>query len=180
MKKFDWFFFTVIALVLSLSGIYYYSSVHLNQFENNAVLKAQFVRQQSLVSLKKKLEKIAAAEKIQSRQIASIPTPVQTEFESELDSVIDTEILAKKFYIQAKSKCYEENQEVECVKIIDTVVSQFPQSEWTAESLVLLTDFYYRTKRNNQAREVLNVLKTEFKNNKSIQAKVLIIERHLL
>jgi TolA-binding protein len=180
MKKFDWFFFTIIALILSLSGIYYYSSNNLDQFENNAHLRAQIERQKSLVSLKKKLEKIAKLKKNQQRQIASIPTPAKIDFEFETENVIDAEILAKKFYIQAKSKCYEENQEFECIKILETAVSQFPQSEWTAESLVLLSDFYYRTKRMSQVREILNVLKTEFKNNKSIQSKVNIIERHLL
>jgi hypothetical protein len=180
MKKFDWFFFTIIALFLSLSGIYYYSYSNLNQFENNANLRAHFERQQSLVSLKKKLEKIANAEKNQQRQIASIPTRVQSEFEFEAENVIDAEILAKKLYIKAKSKCYEENQEFECIQILETAVSQFPHSEWTAESLVLLSDFYYRTKRLSQVREILNVLKTEFKYNKSIQSKVIIIERHLL
>jgi hypothetical protein len=180
MKKIDWFFFTIITLVLSLSGIFLYSYKYLNQFENNADLRANFERSQSLLSLKKKLASIAANEKTQQRQITSISKQVETEFESDIEKIIDGELLSQRFYIQAKSKCYEENQEIECIRIIDIAVSQFPQSVWTAESLVLLTDFYYRTKRTEQAREVLNVLKTEFKNNDSIQSKVLIIERHLL
>jgi len=180
MQKFDWFFFTIISLVLSLSGVFLYSYKYLDQFESNAALRAKFERNQSLLSLKKKLESIAANEKIQQRQIASISKQVQTEFENEIENIIDGEQLAQRFYIQAKSKCYEENQEIECIKIIDAAVSQFPQSVWTAETLVLLTDFYYRTKRTELAREVLNVLKTDFKYNDSIQSKVLIIERHLL
>lgn len=163
-----------------LSGLFYFASQSLNQFENNAALKAKFERQQSLVNLKKKLENLARAEKAQQRGIASIPMLSKTDFESDIETTLEPELLAKKFYMQAKNKCYEQNQEIECIKIIDTSVSQFPDSEWTAESLVLLTDFYYRTKRIGQAKQVLNVLKTEFKNNKSIQNKVIIIERHLL
>jgi hypothetical protein len=180
MKKFDWFFFTIIALVLSLSGVFLYSYKYLNHFESDADLRAKFERNQSLLSLKKKLKSIAANEKNQQRQIASISKQIQTEFENDIENLIDGELLAQRFYIQAKTKCYEENQEIECIKIIDTAVSQFPQSVWTAEALVLLTDFYYRTKRTELARDVLNVLKTDFKNYDSIQSKVLIIERHLL
>lgn len=180
MKKFDWFFFTIISLVLALSGIFYFSAQHLNQFENNAALKAKFERQQSLINLKNKLENLARAEKSQQRTIASIPETTKTDFEADIEKTLNPDELAKKFYMQAKNKCYEQHQEIECIKIIDTSVSQFPDSEWTAESLVLLTDFYYRTKRTGQAKQVLNVLKTEFKNNKSIQNKVTIIERHLL
>lgn len=180
MKKFDWFFFTIVALVLTLSGIFYFAAQNLNQFETNEALKAKFERQQSLASLKKKLDNLAQAEKNQQRSIASIQVENRTDFDNEVEKIIDPEELAKKFYMQAKNKCYEQYQEIECIKIIDTSVSQFPDSEWTAESLVLLTDFYYRTKRTAQAKQVLNVLKTEFKGNKSIQNKVTIIERHLL
>lgn len=185
MKKLDGFFITILSLFLTLGVIYFYAEKTLNYFEDNVVLKTKYERQKSLLSLKSRLKAISEASLKQEnktsskREVASI-SPVASEPTFAVDENLDSNEQAKKYYIEAKARCYELNKEFECIKIIDTVVTHFPDSDWTAESLVLLTDFYYRTKRLNEARDVLNILKTDFKNSKSIQNKIVIIERHLI
>lgn len=174
-------------MVTTLTGVYIYSYSSLGYFENNPVLKARFERKKNLISLAKKLEDIAAADKtkkINQRNVAAISggldvVPKEPEFitKSNVD-IIDANELAKKYYHEAKIKCYEPNRETDCLSMIEIVVTHFPESDWTAESLMLLTEFYYRTNRTSSAHEILEILKLDFKNNESIQKKVAIIERH--
>lgn len=104
---------------------------------------------------------------------AALPAPQSFE-------ITDAKILSKKYFLDAKAKCYELNQEVNCLRTIEEAVTHYPESEWTGQSLVLLADFYYRTKRLGQARDILKILKQDFKTSKVIQEKVLILERHLI
>jgi|GEM_PF-3770313 len=165
MKTLDAFFLTIVALVLTLTGVLFYSYKYLDYFENNPELKAQYERKKNLLSLQKKLSKLAQFEKLSSRQIAStVETPEET---------------AKKYFHEAKVKCYEVNKEIDCLHAIELGITHFPESNWTGESLVLLTEFYYRSKRAIQARDILMILKKDFKKDESIQQKVELIERHL-
>ena len=129
--------------------LFYSSYLSLNYFENNPDLKAKFERKKSLISLAKKLENISKFNNsnLKTRQIASI-SESQNEVDLTVDDSVGANQLAKKYYIVAKAKCYEINKEIECLSTIEAAVTQFPGSSWTAESLVLLTDFYYRTKRS--------------------------------
>lgn len=178
MKKLDPFFITVFSLVLVLTGIYYYTYQQTKWLESNSAIRTKVQREKGLVKLNKRLEEISKESKLQSRTIASIsPDPIESEFISESHILLDES--AKKYYIEAKSKCYELNKELDCMKIVEKAVTHFPDSEWTGETLVLLTEFYYRTKRPQHMKDILKVLKKDFANNKSIQDKVGLIERQL-
>lgn len=187
MKKIDGFFVTILFIFVLLAGVYFYAYSTLSYFETNPALKAELERKKGLISLESKLKKIAhEKQKLEnqastnSRNIASIPAEVRnTEFVVDEDIVGDAE-LAKKYYIKAKTKCYESNSELDCLRTIEEAVTHFPESSWTAESLVLLTDYYYRTRRISQAREILRILKLDFKDNISVQKKVIVIERQLI
>lgn len=179
MKKFDAFFVTIVSLVVVLSGVYFYAYKKLNYFENNPKLQAKVERIKSLNSLQKKLKQLEQSSHTEKRQIASISRgPEESEFLNEPS--LTKEITARDYYLQAKSKCYELNKEIECMKVIDSAVTHFPESKWTGESLVILSEFYYRTRRTSQMHDILKILKEDFKNEKSIQEKVDIIERQLL
>ena len=182
MKKIDGFFVTILFIFALLAGVYYYAYSTLSYFENNSELKAKLERKKGLISLEERLKKIALKNQAitNSRNIASIPKSAQeTEFAVD-ENIVDGIELAKKYFFKAKTKCYELNNELDCLRTIEETVTHFPESQWTAESLVLLTDYYYRTKRMSQAREILRILKLDFKNNKSVQEKVIIMERQLI
>lgn len=182
MKKIDGFFVTILFIFAFLAVVYYYAYSTLNYFENNSELRGRFERKKGLLSLEAKLKKIALENKaghVGSRSIASISA--NKEFEISVDeNMADSDELAKKNYIKAKIKCYDPNREMDCLRTIEESITHFPESDWTAESLVLLTDYYYRTKRMNHAREILEILKHDFKNNKPIQQKIIVIERRLI
>lgn len=185
MKKLDAFFITIVSLVLTLSGVFIYSYKSLDYFESNAVIKAKFERRKSLISLQKKLDEIAKPGKQNLRSVASITAePDETEFLSEKninnEKNMSVEESAEKYYLEAKVKCYKLNKESDCLRVIESAVTHFPESNWTGESLVLLTEFYYRTKRVALLRDILKILKNDFKNDESIQQKVVMIERYLL
>lgn len=176
MKKIDGFVISILILVGLLAGVYYYASTYLNYFEDNSVLKTKYERKKSLNSLAKKLQKLDTKSRLDAASRApaavsiGVPVPITT----------DAHLLAREYFSIAKVKCYELNSELECLQTIEQAVTQYPESAWTGQALVLLTDFYYRTKRLSQAREILGILKHDFKNDKAIQEKVLIIERHLI
>lgn len=167
---------TILILVGLLAGVYYYAYSSLNYFENNEVLKTKYERKKNLNSLAKKLQKLEARNRLDSANRA--PAAVSTEFPVQVTT--DARLLAREYFSIAKVKCYELKSELECLQIIEQAVTQYPESAWTGQALVLLTDFYYRTKRLSQAREILGILKHDFRNDKAIQEKVLIIERHLI
>mgnify|MGYP003395205339 CR=1 FL=1 len=82
-------------------------------------------------------------------------------------------------YLDAKQKCYEESKDQLCLQSIESVVTHFPESKWAGESLVVFTDYYYRTKKIELAKEIVKILKSEYSSNKEIQNKIQIIERHI-
>jgi outer membrane protein assembly factor BamD (BamD/ComL family) len=92
-------------------------------------------------------------------------------------AVLDSEHQARDFYSQARQNCYQLGREAECLNNIETVVSQFPESRWAGESLVILGDFYHRTNRAEQAREIVRILKKDFRAYTDLQKKAAIIER---
>lgn len=176
MKKVDGFIITILILVSVLAGVYYYAYSTLNYFEDNEVLKTKYERKKDLNSLARKLQNVDARGR---RDAASrLPAAVPTELPVQVTT--DASQLAREYFSIAKEKCYELNSELECLQTIEQAVTQYPESAWTGQALVLLTDFYYRTKRLTQAREILGILKQDFRNDKAIQEKVLIIERHLI
>lgn len=176
MKKIDGFVITILILVGLLSGVYYYAATYLNYFEDNVVLKTKYERKKNLDSLAKKLQKLEA----KSRLDAASRSPAAVSSELPVQITTDARLLAREYFSIAKAKCYELNSELECLQTIEQAVTQYPESAWTGQALVLLTDFYYRTKRFSQAREILGILKHDFKSDKAIREKVLIIERHLI
>ena len=53
--------------------------------------------------------------------------------------------------------------EIDCISEIDVMVSQFPDSNWTARSLLLLSHFYYKQNRTKESKSLINIIRNEFK-----------------
>lgn len=56
-----------------------------------------------------------------------------------------------------------EKLELDCMAEIDVIVSQFPDSNWTAKSLLLLSHYYYKQNRVAESKSLINIIRTEFK-----------------
>ncbi len=59
-----------------------------------------------------------------------------------------------------------------CMSEIDGIVSHFPESNWTARSLLLLSHFYYKQNRVTEAKSLIQVIKTEFKSYSEINQDI--------
>jgi hypothetical protein len=53
--------------------------------------------------------------------------------------------------------------ELDCMTEIDVIVSQFPDSNWTAKSLLLLSHYYYKQNRVSESKSLIQIIRTEFK-----------------
>lgn len=180
MKRIDAFFSLNIILVGVLSYTYYFASQSLDYFEKNPALKARYERQKELNVLNAELRELAQENKQIERSMASLhPSEVEV-VNSISHSSSDVNDLARKYYSKAKENCYQPKKEAECIASIDTLVSQFPESIWAGESLLLLTELYHRNNRGAQIFDLIKILKTDFKQYKSVQLKVDYLEKQLL
>lgn len=177
MKRVDSFFSLIIFLVGALGYTFYYAHNSLNYFENNPTLKAKYERTVQLKALNKELKNIRKNPTSISRQIASINPAKENLL---VGTALDNQAVAKKYYSKIRSVCFEPTKEMECLSHIDLVVSQFPETVWAAESLIILTEIYHQNRRDKQAQDVLHILKEEFKNFPTVQSKVNYLEGQIL
>jgi hypothetical protein len=178
MKRVDSFFSLIIFLVGVLGYTFYYAHNSLDYFENNPTLKAKYERTMQLKALNKELKDIhRKSNKSVSRQVASIDASKDNFV---VGSALDNQAVAKKYYSKVRSVCFEPTKEMECLTNIDLVVSQFPETVWAAESLIILTEIYHQNRRDKQAQDVLHILKNEFKNYPTVQSKVNYLEGQML
>ncbi|MBC7459046.1 MAG: hypothetical protein H7235_12250 [Bdellovibrionaceae bacterium] len=56
-----------------------------------------------------------------------------------------------------------EKLELDCMAEIDVIISQFPDSNWTAKSLLLLSHYYYKQNRVAESKALINIIRTEFR-----------------
>ena len=170
MKRVDSFFSLIIILVGVLSYTFYYAHNSLDYFENNPTLKAKYDRTVKLKALNKELKAINQKNpSTVSRQIASIDNSNETYV---VGTALNNQDAAKKYYSKVRSVCFEPSKEMDCLTSIDLVVSQFPETVWAAESLIILTEIYHQNRRDKQALDVLNILKNEYKQYPTVQNKV--------
>lgn len=179
MKKLDGFLSIVVLILVLLGGIYTYVNNSMSYFDDPAI-QAQLQKKIEAIQLEKKMhvtvKKAETKNSTVSRGLASIPPANRSE---SVLTAVEAEAVAQNYYQNAKTACYQLGKDAACIENIDHVVTQFPESVWAAESMVLLTDYYYRTARVPQAREIVAILKTEFSNHAEIQSKVKIMEKAL-
>lgn len=77
------------------------------------------------------------------------------------DQSIDSEILARAHFEKINLVC-KEDLDMNCINEIDTIVSQFPESNWAAKGLVKLSQLYYIQNRPNEAKSLLEIIKKDF------------------
>ena len=180
MKRIDAFLALNIIIVGVLTYIYFFASTSLDYFEKNPALKAKYERQKELNTLNKELSALTKNQKPVERSTASI-NPADAEVVGSISHLsIDANDLARSYYSKAKEDCNQKAKETECLASIDVLITQFPESIWAGESLLLLTEIYHRNNRDSQISDVIKILKTDFKQYKSVQLKVEYLEKQLL
>jgi hypothetical protein len=179
MKRFDAFFALNFFLAGVLTYTFYFASTSLDLFDRDPHLKARYERQKELNVLNKELSELAKTSAVK-RSMASIRTGDSDVVNSVSHLSTDANDVARNYFSKAKEYCYEPAKESECVSTIDTVITQFPESVWAGESLLVLTDLYRRTNRASQIPDIVKVLKTDFKQYKSVQVKVEYLEKQTL
>lgn len=73
-----------------------------------------------------------------------------------------SEILAQAEYEKINLIC-NQKLESDCMNEIELIVSQFPDSNWTAKSLLLLSHYYYKQNRTAESKSLIKIIRTEFK-----------------
>jgi hypothetical protein len=179
MKRVDAFFSLNLVLVGVLTYTYYFACNSLDIFDRDPQLKARYERQKELNLLNKEISELASSSKT-ARGIASIKNSEADVVGSISHLSIDANDIARNYFAKAKEYCYQPSKEVECVTTIDTLITQFPESIWAGESLLVLTDLYRRTNRTSQIDDIVKILKTDFKQYKSVQLKVDYLEKQVL
>lgn len=201
MKKIDPFFITVLLILFCLSTSFFAFDYHLSglSFEKQ---KVQILENQ-VVQLKLKNEALTlqAANFSNRRDIASVQGAKQISFDqiyrAQLQQAIkvsnsealtfiinkiinnstDADLLAEAYYQKSVVTCHGNFKEQSCLQDIETVVSQFPESKWAAESLALLSGIYLKLKRYKEAESVMNLVKVEFAKEKDVLQKISRLEK---
>lgn len=201
MKKIDPFFTVVMLILFCLSTSYFAFDYHLSgiSFEKQ---KVQILENQ-LIQLKLKNEALIlqAANFSNRRDIASVQNSKQISFDQiyraqlqqakkvpaaqgmafVINKIIsnsaDPDLLAEAYFEKSVLTCRGNFKEQSCLHDIETVVSQFPESKWAAESLVLLSGIYLKLKRFKEAESVMNLVKVEFAKEKDVLVKIGLLEK---
>jgi TolA-binding protein len=175
MNKVDPFFILIIVLVSGLAVTYKSAQYDLSGLKFQMLMNAQLKNKIKRLELVQKELEIAAqkndrAQDVEERSLASVPS------EGEKEVILDPAKLAEKMYHEAKTQCLKSKKNTNCLNQIEAVVTQFPGSKWAAESMILLAHVYIEEKRGDQAKELLKVVRVEFKKNRDIQKKLNLIE----
>ena len=75
----------------------------------------------------------------------------------------DSNTLARAEYEKMALQCRDYKVNVECMKSVDYLISQFPDTEWTGYSLVWLAKTYKKARRQTDFKEIVGLIKTDFK-----------------
>lgn len=168
MKRIDAFFILIVFIVMALGYTFYYTSTSQSYFDNNPKLQAQFERQKQLAVLKKELAQLNERKQVVSRSIASIPptaavVPEVVSFKPET---------AEQHFAALKETCTLNTDQPECLSEIDLVITQYPETVWAAESMLVLLDIYQKNNESRRSVELVKILRTRFAQYANVQAKV--------
>lgn len=168
MKRIDAFFILIVFIVMGLGYAYFYTSTSKDFFENNPKLQAQFERQRQLAVLQKELAELNQKRSGASRGLASLP-PGQEVVPEHVTFKPET---AEQHYANLKEICGLNADQPECLSEIDLVITQYPETVWAAESMLVLLDIYQKNNENRRSMELVKIIRTRFSQFANVQAKV--------
>ena len=190
MKKPDPFYTLVLFIVSCLSTAFFAFDYHLSgiSFEQQKVSALE----SQVLQLKLKNEALilqAGNSGSVGRQIASLKNGKQISFdelylgqlkdaklnqktetmkqisEKIIKNSVDPELLAEAYFERASISCQSSSNNFKdetCLEDVETIVSQFPESKWAKESLILLSSVYTKLRRFKEAESVTKIVESEF------------------
>ena len=190
MKKLDPFYMLILFIVSCLSTAYFAFDYHLSgiTFEKQKVRALE----DQVVQLQLKNEALllqADGSGLLGRQIASLKNGKQISFdelyasqledaklsqktevmkqvtEKIINNSANSELLAQAYFERASLSCQSSSNSFKdetCLEDVETTVSQFPESKWAKESLILLSSVYTKLRRFKEAESVIKIVKSEF------------------
>ncbi len=170
MNKVDSFFVLILVLLSGLAVTYKSAQYDLGDAQlltsENRFLKNKIL----LLELKQKDLELGGRGLINRRSLASIP-------DNKNAVELDRTVLAEGLFKEASSQCGQLGKNISCLEKIDAVVTQFPESKWAGQSLVLLTGIYIKQKKYEQAAELVKIVRNEFKDEPEVLKKLKEIEK---
>ncbi len=176
-----------LCLFFALSSFYICFDIYINGSEFDK-RKIEFLsRKLELKDLEVQLVKIQSFDgRQQTRGLASVPSvdidtskyyftqiktlkknnnPIEALRIAELikSTSSDSNTLARAEYEKMALQCRDYKVNVECMKSVDYLISQFPDTEWTGYSLVWLAKTYKKARRQTDFKEIVGLIKTDFK-----------------
>lgn len=202
MRKVDSFFVLILVLFFGLATAYISFDYHLSGVSFEKSKNETLQRQLSQLNL---VVESLQAQASPNRGIASVgPTKMITLdglykeqltaarvskdskkvtalSEKIIGSSLDPDLLAQAYFLKAELSCatylIKENT---CLSEIETLISQFPESVWAGEGLLVLSAIYSKQKRYKEANSLLKIVKAEFQNQKSLLVKASQLEKTML
>ncbi len=178
MNKVDSFLIIIIVLlsgffVVYKTAAYQFSGIDFERQKNEQLVR-QIQRLELTVKAAELEQKNRHIEK-SSRKIASVQPYEMLKPKKAFDAnkqLMSNEKTAEILYKKAKLNCGKYKKEELCAQHIDVVVTQFPETRWAGESLILLSRLYLKARQTERANEVMNILSSEFNGDKEIQSKL--------
>lgn len=75
---------------------------------------------------------------------------------------VDMQTSARAEYEKVKFLC-DAQINLDCTKSVESMITQFPESNWTAKSLLVLSHYYFQQNKIAEAKTLLEIIKNEFK-----------------
>lgn len=169
MNKVDPFFVLMIVLLSALTVVFNTAQLDLGDSRLLTVENRQLKTQIKLLELRQKDLELGAlsAHSVTPRNIASVDAVPE----------MDRGKLAEGLYKEVVEQCIKRKKDLPCLDKIDAIVTQFPESKWAGKSLVVLTGRYIKEKRNEQAADLVKIVRQEFKNEVEVQKLLQEVEK---
>lgn len=167
MRRVDGFFILVILIVVSLGAVFYFMSTSKSYIDNNPQQLAQLKRQKELVLVQRQLVEIK--NKNIERHIASINSHSGQEMPEN----------AQDLFSKIKKTCLMDISSSYCLNQIEAMVTQFPDTIWAGESMLILIESYQANQETRKSVELIKILKDRFSEHKIIQSKIDFFEKRI-
>lgn len=172
MNRIDPFFVVIILLLSGLATIYNASYYGLGDSQLQAAENLYLKNKIKILELKQKdleFKTTGVGHDSKGRSLASVEDPET-----------DPSKIAEKLYKDVVEQCIKRKKDLLCLDKVDSVLTQFPESKWAGKTLVVLTDRYIKEKRYEQAADLVQIVRNEFKSEPEVQALLREMEKSQL
>lgn len=172
MNRIDPFFVIIILLLSGLAITYNASYYGLGDAQLQAAENVYLKNKIKILELKQKdleFKNSRGRNASYSRSMASVEGPE-----------VDPNKIGEKLYKEVVEQCINRKKDLLCLDKVDSVLTQFPESKWAGKALVVLTDRYIKEKRYEQAADLVQIVRSEFKTEPEVLALLKEMEKSQL